>query len=441
MNKFFFKFPGLFGFAILLGCSFFTQSARAETGLVLETMKKCDIQYAGDSCVAEFKLTNNTGYVLDGTAFLHIDYQGLCSNNELRNFDGEGIKAQFSNGDNWLNFSDSWEDGTTTVPGLEIAKGEAQPKFRIETVSNLCPGNYTFTLVLKGATEKKEYITPPVVIGGGGGGGYSASPAIPVSETSEVTAISGEGGIVALTNLDGSGIKLTVPPGAVSEDTTFTIKRVDISSVNQPGPTSGLFLIAGSVYKIKAERDGNLITTFNKPLTLTFIYTNEQVKGLDESSLKIYWWNSEKWVALENSKVDIGNNRVVASINHFTIFALIGLKTVSPREGIGGEISKETGTFRAVKGISKTIARGIKKITKETAPSASEEVGLPKEATSSKSGAPQKGLASVLAAAIGVTWGGISKPIFLTVIVILCLVGLVFISIKKRRLFRKKRKK
>lgn len=125
--------------------------------LILEVTEECNFQYSGDNCVAELKLTNNAGKVLNGEASLHIDYLGICGDGP---FDGEGIKAQFSVIDNnWLNFS-GWETGTTAVSGFEIAKGETQPKLKIETVPNLCPGKYTFTLGLEGAL--------PVVVGGGG---------------------------------------------------------------------------------------------------------------------------------------------------------------------------------------------------------------------------------------------------------------------------------
>ncbi len=156
------KFLGLPILIFLLGNSFFIPLARAEGKLNLEVIQGCDIKYAGESCVAELKLTNNTGEILDGEAFLHIDYRGVCGDGP---FDGEGIEAQFLiNDGGWLNFT-GWENGTTTVSGFNIAKGETQPKLKIKTVPNLCPGEYTFTLELKG----EEYITPLVVIGRGSG--------------------------------------------------------------------------------------------------------------------------------------------------------------------------------------------------------------------------------------------------------------------------------
>lgn len=162
--------------ALLLGDCFGVYSVQAQDDkLILETSKECDIQYTGNSCVVELKLTNNAGEILDGTASLHIDYQGACSNNKLENFDGVGITAQFSiNNVDWLNFS-GWENGITTVSGFNINKDGTQPKLKIETVPNLCPGEYTFALSVKGTFEEEEYIAPTVAVGGGGGG-YSYTP-------------------------------------------------------------------------------------------------------------------------------------------------------------------------------------------------------------------------------------------------------------------------
>ena len=146
--------------AFLLGSCFgidFVQAQNNETNLKI--IKECNIQYVGESCVVELKLFNNTGKILDGTAILHIDYQGICGDGP---FDGEGIKVWYND-----SLSDSdWNNGEITFSGFNIAKGETQPKLKIETASNLCPGGYTFIFSLKGTFEEEEYITPPVAAGG-----------------------------------------------------------------------------------------------------------------------------------------------------------------------------------------------------------------------------------------------------------------------------------
>ena len=155
--------------AFFIGSYFSIDFVQAQNNeLVLEIIKECDIQYAGDSCVAEMELFNNSGEILDGEASLRIDYQGACGDDF---FDGQGIETQFSIDDtNWLDFS-NWDNGTATVSGFEIAEGETQPKLKIKTASNLCPGNYTFTLTIKGTAETgEEYTTPPIILSSGNGG-------------------------------------------------------------------------------------------------------------------------------------------------------------------------------------------------------------------------------------------------------------------------------
>jgi len=419
--------------AFLLGSCFgidFVQAQNNETNLKI--IKECNIQYVGESCVVELKLINKTGKVLDGKASLHINYQGICSNNELVDFDGEGIEAQFSiNSGDWLNFT-GWKNGTTTVSGFNIAKGETQPKLKIKTVPNLCPGGYTFTLELRGTTEKEEYISSPVVIG------YYTPPTTPITDTGKVTATPGEGGITTLTNPDGSKIKLIVPAGAISENTDFTVKAKDINSVNQPAPESGLFLIAGQVYEIKARAGTKSITVFNKPLTLIFTYTDDQIKGLDENSLKIYYWNGEEWVALENSEVDVDNNTVTVSIDHFTLFALLGSKiAVIEKEKPAEEIIPPEEEISPEEVVLVPPAEEI--VPPEEVIPPEEEVVVPPEElviTPPEERVPGEGWASLLLASLG----EIGETPWMAIIVVFCIIGLAIIGIREWERAQKKKK-
>jgi len=353
-------------------------------------------------------------------------------------------------GDKSVHLSDLFNDNISLAP---VDSGKSQ-NYNIalsfdEAAGNKYQGktiNFDFIITAEEIGKGGKKI-PVVIIPGGGTTYIPPTPAIPTTETGEVMVTPGEGGIVTLTNSDGSKIKLAVPAGAVPANTNFTIERVDISSVSQPDPASGLFLIAGLVYEIKAQRDGELITTFDKPVTLTFAYTDEQIKRLDENSLKIYWRNGEEWVALENSEVDIENNTVIASVSHLTLFALIG-----PKIGFVGEREEGKKPFEIVKKIPEKITEEVKKITGRIIPLAPTAEGRkpseiksemkknisPKETISTVE-TPKKGLASMLAD-IGMAWKGINESAFLTIIVILCLMGLVLIGIREWRLFRRKKR-
>ncbi len=476
MNGNLFKSLILVALILSIGGGFSIGLAKAESGLILKVIEgqKCNIQYSGDSCVAGLKITNNTGKVLDGEAFLHINYQGICEDGP---FDGEGIEAQFSTGgDSWLDFSDDWENGTTIISGFDIVEGETKPKLKIKTDPALCPGEYTFTLTLEGTVETgEEYTTGNYYVGGTTY--IPPTSTTPTTDTGKVTATPGEGGITTLTNPGGSKIELNIPSGAVSENTDFSIEKVNIGSISQPDPESRLSLVGDLVNEIKAKKDDEFITTFDKPLTLTFTYTDEKIEGIKENSLKIYWWNrtQNEWIALENSKVDINNNTITASVDHFTIFALLGSKIgfaeereQETEENISGEeeekeeegiiSSEETGKSKKENGEEKEETKEKPK-NEEPSPKAQPEVkgvtkpAPPKEPAPQKTAVPPKEPApqklsnetpenkTGLMANLAMASGKITQSPFLTFVVILCLVSLVAVGVRKWWLFQKKRKK
>ncbi len=444
------KFIKIFilGLILLVGIGIFANPVKASDDFSLELMSPSwDIIYGGETKTADLKITNNTGYSLDGEATFSAWYEG-------EPFQGTLIAINPSFG--LSNNRSEWINGNVIFSDFEISEGETLTALEIKTHPALMPGQYSFTLKLEGIPvetgEPGEPYVAGVIIGdgGGGGGGYTL-PTTPNTNTGKVVATPGEGGITTFTNSDGSKIKLTIPAGAVSGNTVFTIEKVDIDLINQPSPGSGLFLINGSVYEIKARDGTKSIITFDKSLILTFTYTDEQIKGLDEDSLKVYYWNGEEWIAIENSEVNKDDNIITASIDHLTLFALMGSKIKLIEEEIKEEeIIEETGISEILKETPEKIKEGIKKIVEAITslapsgeakkPSASEEeITLPGETASPVTGTPQRGLASMVAA-VGMTWEEISKSAFLTIVVILCLIALVFIGFKEWRLYKKKRR-
>ena len=159
----------LLGLIFLFGNSLFLSPLDAAGNFTLSTIQECSFEHAGDNCTAFLKAINNTGYVLAGTAFLQITYQGQCSNNQLVNFDGQGIQAGYSpDGTIWLDFAVNWTNGETKVSNFTIAKGVTYPELKIKTNPALCPGTYKFTLSLWGTYQEQQYQAPAVIVGGGG---------------------------------------------------------------------------------------------------------------------------------------------------------------------------------------------------------------------------------------------------------------------------------
>jgi len=152
----------------ILATLFLTNLAQAN-GLSLDVIKKCNFQYGGDDCIAEFDITNSTGGILDGTAFFDVDYNGVCGNS----FEVGGIDIWYNNQVPKMEWDN--ESKKFVSLGFEIPNGLSKANLKIHTSSGLCPGKYTFGLQIKGVPkeeededEEEEIITPLSAIGGGG---------------------------------------------------------------------------------------------------------------------------------------------------------------------------------------------------------------------------------------------------------------------------------
>ncbi len=108
-----------------------------------------------------------------------------------------------------------------------------------------------------------------------------------------------EGGQLALTD-----VVLDVPPYAVRTDTTFSILIPDAGVFFCEFGTSGL--------------------VFDTPVTVTMLYGDADLRGVDESTIRIAYLNDATgvWEDLQ-CEVDPVNKVVVAHMNHFSRYGLI----------------------------------------------------------------------------------------------------------------------
>lgn len=167
------------------------------------------------------------------------------------------------------------------------------------------------------------------VTGGGSLPSAPAAPAPPAEPTptppaaAEGSATPAAGGQVVLTNPEGGGVAVQVPAGAVTADTAFSVQTASATAV--ASAPSGLFMVAGQIYQVSATADGASVTEFGAPLTLTFTYTDAQLGDVNESSLQVYYYDTDtsSWVALETT-LDTANNTATTTTSHLTDFTLMG---------------------------------------------------------------------------------------------------------------------
>ena len=117
-----------------------------------------------------------------------------------------------------------------------------------------------------------------------------------------------------------------------------TVSEIEIPKKNVPSGMAhiGIFVCI--------DTTGTLHDAF-----ITIKYNDSDVSDVDESKLRMYYWNDtiSEWVIIEDSGVWTNNNTVWARISHFTIFAPMAEKTAAgPAPGIGWLIY--VGVFSAV---------------------------------------------------------------------------------------------
>ena len=124
------------------------------------------------------------------------------------------------------------------------------------------------------------------------------------------------------------------PPNIVSTPTAFEI-------VPQPAPQNdtGAMQFANQSFEINAlDANGDPLAeyTFSQPVTITLDYTDSDVAGLDEATLRLYYWDdlTSDWkdAAASCSPVstytrELDQNRLSVNICHLSEFALLGINT------------------------------------------------------------------------------------------------------------------
>jgi hypothetical protein len=188
--------------------------------------------------------------------------------------------------------------------------------------------------------------------GGGGGGGGVSTPSVPTTTTGQVTVTVSGGGKTTLTTADNTTAQVELPANAVSASTEVKIaSELKATAVVSRAIPSGKTMVGNYAYNYTATSGTTAVTTFSKNITLTLTYIDAQIAGLNEDTLKVYYWDGTQWSAL-NSTVDKTNNKITATTNHFTYFVVMGESetpsTMAKPEDYGlqeGDLIRATGDF------------------------------------------------------------------------------------------------
>ncbi len=165
----------------------------------------------------------------------------------------------------------------------------------------------------------------------GPGGGTTTPTTITTVTTPAVSkTVAGVDGGTMETSDSKAG--LTIPENLASGNVSMAVTPKASSSYTVPSVNSAA--VASQVYDYTLSVGGVSLTQFTKSVTLTFKYSESDISGINEDTLKVYYWDAanSNWVAVGGT-LDKANNTITAEVSHLTIFGVFGDKTVAGLEG------------------------------------------------------------------------------------------------------------
>lgn len=177
----------------------------------------------------------------------------------------------------------------------------------------------------------------------------SVAPDPDKSVASKITPASG--GVLTTTD-GGKNIEVEVPAGASSDDQVFIQTNILDKTTAQAALSlpAGKSKWLGSAAQINALTDATTPKSdaFNEPVEVTLEYTDDELNGTDENSLKIYRHDGTTWYELDNCSVNTVDNVVTCYTTRFSTFGIFGEESSgsisgnTPSSSSGG--SKSTNT-------------------------------------------------------------------------------------------------
>jgi hypothetical protein len=112
----------------------------------------------------------------------------------------------------------------------------------------------------------------------------------------------------------------TFPSGTFTD--TVVITHTPLSPVVLPG--FGELTGAGHFFSLDATLDGQPVQP-SQPYTMTISYTDAELGFVMEDSLGLYYWNGYTWMAEPSAMLDTLNNTIIATPDHFSFWAVLGI--------------------------------------------------------------------------------------------------------------------
>lgn len=162
-------------------------------------------------------------------------------------------------------------------------------------------------------------------------GGCEASAAPQSATTTAVTVASGG----STSHRAGSSeITVTAPSNFTATSSSVVIQIHALSNTDilaSIGRPSSVPREVGSIiFDVKAIIDSTtILDSFDAPITIDYAYSDDEISGLNESSLWLYHYHDDQWEPLESCSVNTNANTISCTTESFSLFGLFAQASVS----------------------------------------------------------------------------------------------------------------
>ncbi|MEK7100560.1 MAG: peptidoglycan-binding protein [Patescibacteria group bacterium] len=148
-------------------------------------------------------------------------------------------------------------------------------------------------------------------------------------DTATSTSVSASGGGTTSLTSSNTSLQVTAPSNFTATSSSVVIQVQAIPDTDIMAtlgkPASATTKVGAIVFDVKAIIDSStILDSFDMPVTITYTYTDADIIGLDEATLKLYHFHSDTWDMLDDCSVSVDSNTITCTTPNFSIFSLFG---------------------------------------------------------------------------------------------------------------------
>jgi len=152
----------------------------------------------------------------------------------------------------------------------------------------------------------------------------STTPSVATS-----TSITSSAGGSTAVETESKTFTVTAPPDVTATSSSLVIQVQAIASdavlASIGRPASVPNEVGATVFDVKAIINGStILDSFDAEVTISYEYTDAEIAGLDESSLRLFHYTGGQWVVLNDCSLDAAANTISCTTPSFSIFGLFG---------------------------------------------------------------------------------------------------------------------